>query len=84
MKTIITPIYNGIRARNFFRTDTYRELIKDPNIRLVVVVPPKVEYYQKNIRRRMCFRAADILGETAGAQSEYLRHKSSKHQHDPT
>jgi CDP-glycerol glycerophosphotransferase (TagB/SpsB family) len=67
MKTIITPIYNGIRARNFFRTDTYRELVKDQNIRLVVVVPSaKVEYYKKEYpESNVVFEPLDILGETA-------------------
>ena len=32
-KTIFLSIYNGIRAKNFFHTDTYRELVKDKNLR---------------------------------------------------
>lgn len=47
-KTILLPIYNGTRARNFFRFDTYKNLISDPNLKLVVVVPPvKADFYRK-------------------------------------
>ncbi|TSD03654.1 MAG: hypothetical protein Athens071426_143 [Parcubacteria group bacterium Athens0714_26] len=48
MKTIFLPIFNGLRSRNFFRTDIYRELIRDKNIRLVVLAPAhKIDFYKK-------------------------------------
>lgn len=50
-KTIFLPIYNGTRARNFFRFDTYKELVSDPNIKLVIVVPSvKVDFYRKEFQ----------------------------------
>ncbi len=66
MKTIIVPIYNGIRARNFFRTDTYWDLVKDQNIKLVVVVPSaKVDYYKKEFPQpNVIFEPLDVKGET--------------------
>lgn len=49
-KTILLPIYHGMRAKNFFYTDTYRVLADDPTLRLVVVVPSfKVEYYKSTL-----------------------------------
>lgn len=65
MKTILIPIYNGIRARNFFRTDTYRELVADKNIRLIIVIPPtKLEFYRSQ------FPDANVLFESYELISE--------------
>ncbi|HEY4519591.1 MAG TPA: CDP-glycerol glycerophosphotransferase family protein [Candidatus Paceibacterota bacterium] len=45
--TILLPIFNGLRARNFFLTDLYPELLKG-GAHLVILVPShKVEYYRK-------------------------------------
>ncbi|GEM_PF-367866 len=65
MKTIFLPIYNGIRAKNFFHTDTYRELLKDSNVRLVIVVPvSKAEYYRKTFTEsNVVFEPLDIISE---------------------
>lgn len=47
MKTLLLPIYNGLRARNFFLTDLYPELLAR-GIRLVILVPShKVAYYRE-------------------------------------
>ncbi|MBP9711287.1 MAG: hypothetical protein KBD50_03480 [Candidatus Pacebacteria bacterium] len=44
--TLLLPIYNGLRARNFFLTDLYPELLSQ-GMRLVILVPPhKIEYYR--------------------------------------
>jgi len=65
MKTIFLPIYNGIRAKNFFHTDTYRELIKDTNVRLVIVIPTsKADYYRKTFTEsNVVFEPLDIVSE---------------------
>lgn len=65
MKTILLPIYNGLRARMFFRTDTYKELTNDHNIRLVIVIPShKLEYYRKEFpEENVIFEALDIYDE---------------------
>lgn len=58
MKTIFLPIYNGIRARNFFRSDTYKELAADSSVRLVIVIPPaKLDFYRSE------HRAANVIFE---------------------
>lgn len=64
-KTIFLPIYNGIRAKNFFHTDTYHELIKDKNLRLVIVIPSsKLEYYQQTFPEpNVIFEPLDIVSE---------------------
>ena len=65
-KTILIPIYNGIRAKNFFRNDSYRGLISDPNIRLVVIIPPsKFEYYRKEYpEQNVVFEPLSIISES--------------------
>lgn len=64
-KTIFLSIYNGIRAKNFFHTDTYRELVKDDNIRLVIAVPvSKADYYRKTFpEQNVIFEPLDIVSE---------------------
>lgn len=64
-KTIFLSIYNGIRAKNFFHTDVYRELVKDPNIRLVIAIPSsKYDYYRKVFpESNVIFEPLDIVSE---------------------
>lgn len=64
-KTIFLPIYNGIRAKNFFHTDTYRELVKDRTIRVVIVIPSsKLEFYQQEFNEpNVVFEPLDIVSE---------------------
>lgn len=64
-KTILLPIYNGIRAKNFFRNDSYRALVSDPNIRLVIIIPPsKLEYYRKEYpEKNVVFEPLNIISE---------------------
>ncbi len=64
-KTVFLPIYNGTRSRNFFRNDTYKELIKDKNIRLVVAVPSvKADFYRKEFNEtNLIFEPLDISSE---------------------
>lgn len=66
MKTILLPIYNGIRAKNFFRNDSYRGLVSDPNIRLVIIIPPsKLEFYKKEYpEKNVIFEPLDIISES--------------------
>lgn len=61
-KTILLPIYNGTRARNFFRFDTYKTLVSDPNIKLVVVVPSvKADFYRKEFNEsNVVFEPLDV------------------------
>ena len=65
MKTIFLPIYNGIRAKNFFHTDIYPELIKDGNIRLIIAVPSsKIDYYRGIYKEsNVVFEPLDITSE---------------------
>lgn len=65
-RTILLPIYNGMVSRNFFRTDVYRELIRDPNIRLVVAIPSsKLEFYKEQFSHpRLVFEPLDDIRET--------------------
>lgn len=66
VKTIVIPIYNGLRARNFFRSDTYPELLRDVAIRLVVAIPSaKLDYYQKEFPESgVIFEPLDITSES--------------------
>ncbi len=64
-KTIFLSIYNGIRAKNFFHTDTYRELVKDRDIRLVIAIPSsKYDYYRAAFpESNVVFEPLDIISE---------------------
>lgn len=64
-KTIFLPIYNGMRAKNFFHTDVYRTLIADKNVRLVIVIPlVKLDYYRKTFNEpNVVFEPYDPRGE---------------------
>ncbi len=64
-KTILLPIYNGTRARNFFRFDTYKNLISDPSVKLVVAVPPvKVDFYRKEFpEQNVMFEPLEVDSE---------------------
>ena len=64
-KIIFLPIYNGIRAKNFFYTDIYPQLVNDPSIRLIIVVPwSKVEYYRHTFKEpNVIFEPLDIVSE---------------------
>ncbi len=65
-KTLFLSIYNGIRAKNFFHTDIYKELVKDMRVRMVIVVPiSKVEYYRETFREpNVIFEPLDIVSES--------------------
>src|SRR3989344_413691 len=65
-KKIIIPIYSGTRARNFFRNDTYRELIKDRSITLVVAIPSvKLDFYTKEFQEpNLIFEPFDVWSES--------------------
>ncbi len=64
-KTIFLPIYNGTRSRNFFRNDTYKELIQDKTIRLVVAVPSvKLDFYRNEFKEpNLIFEGVDVSAE---------------------
>lgn len=61
-KTILLPLYHGLRAKNFFYTDTYRTLIANRRVRLVVVAPSvKTEYYRNTFNEpNIIFEPLDI------------------------
>ena len=65
MKTILIPIYNGLRARAFFGTDTYQELLKERDLRLVIAAPTrKIDYYRKEYPEpNVVFEPVDIYDE---------------------
>lgn len=62
MKTIFLPIYAGGRAKSFFYTDIYSELVSDENLRLVIAVPSsKLDFYRKeHPERNVIFEPLDI------------------------
>lgn len=64
-KTILIPVYNGFVSKNFFPTDIYKELIGDPRIKLVVVIPSsKLEFYKKRFHTpNLIFEVLDGIGE---------------------
>ncbi|MDP3770364.1 MAG: CDP-glycerol glycerophosphotransferase family protein [bacterium] len=64
-KTLFLSIYNGIRAKNFFHTDIYRELVKDSGVRMVIVVPSsKRDYYRATFpEENVIFESLDIVSE---------------------
>ncbi len=64
-KIILLPIYNGIRARNFFRNASYKELVSDPNIRLIILIPSsKLDFYKKEFpEQNVIFEPYDIISE---------------------
>jgi len=56
MKTILLPIYNGIRSRDFFRTDLFKVLAADSKVRLVIAAPEyKLDFYKKEFGRENVF-----------------------------
>jgi len=65
MKTILLPIYAGGRAKSFFYTDIYSELVSNPDIRLVVAVPSaKLSFYKSNFpEKNVTFEPLDIKVE---------------------
>ena len=65
MKTIFIPIYNGIRARNFFRSSAYTELAGDPSLQLVILIPPsKLGYYRSEFPEpNVIFEPHEIISE---------------------
>ncbi|MBI2024422.1 hypothetical protein HYT00_03490 [Candidatus Giovannonibacteria bacterium] len=65
IKTILLPIYNGIRAKNFFYTDIYKELLREGDIRIVIVIPPsKKEFYEKEFAEpNVIFEPLEIISE---------------------
>lgn len=59
MRTILLPIYNGLRARNFFLTDLYPELLRG-GAQLVILVPSlKLEYYKKTYTHQLVVSGAE-------------------------
>ena len=48
-KTILIPIFQGVEARNILRTDIFKKLKENENIKIVFLVPSeyKFEYYKK-------------------------------------
>lgn len=61
-KIILLPIYHGMRAKNFFYTDTYRALAKDSGIRMVIAAPSaKMAYYREAFpEKNVVFEPLDI------------------------
>lgn len=59
MKTIFITIFQGVEFRNIIRTNIYRELVKQPNTRLVLFTnsPVKRDYYQSE------FSAPNVIYE---------------------
>lgn len=49
MKTIFITIFQGVEAKNILRTDIYKKLIAEPDLRLIFFVgtPERAAYYQK-------------------------------------
>lgn len=64
-KKILMPIYNGTRSRNFFRFDTYKTLVSDPNVKLIVVAPQvKMDFYRKEFREpNVIFEGLEVKSE---------------------
>lgn len=64
-KTILIPVYNGFVSKNFFPTNIYKELIRDPRIRLVIVIPSsKLEFYRNRFQAlNLTFEVLDGIGE---------------------
>jgi len=49
MKTIFITLFQGVEAKNILRTDIYKTLLDQPEVRLVFLVnnSHKAEYFQK-------------------------------------
>ncbi len=49
MKTVFITIFQGVEAKNILRTDIYKNLIADKDLRIVFLVgsPEKTDYYKK-------------------------------------
>ena len=49
MRTIFITLFQGVEAKNILRTNIYRKLIENPDVRIVFFVgsQAKAEYYQK-------------------------------------
>ncbi len=64
-KTILMPIYHGMRARSIFYTDIYRELVADPGVKIVVVAPSaKIDFYRgEHKEKNVIFEPLDIRSE---------------------
>ena len=64
-KTILMPLYHGLRARAIFHSDIYSELTHDPNIKLVIAIPSsKLDFYKKE------YPAANVVFEPLDIRSE--------------
>lgn len=65
MKTILMPIYHGMRARSIFYTDIYSDLVADDSIRIIVACPSvKLDFYRKNFpQKNVIFEAVDLIEE---------------------
>lgn len=61
MKTIFITIFQGVEAKNILRTDIYKKLSEQKDIRLVFFVgsPERAEYYKKE------FSAPNVVYEVA-------------------
>lgn len=69
MKTILVPVSNSFFIRNFLRTDAFTTLIKNENVRLVLLAPEKkLEYYKKEFSHPRLF--FDVLPDARNAIQE--------------
>lgn len=60
MKTVFIPVFQGQQSRNILRTDVFKMLGDDPNLRLVIFTKPeKVRYYEKEYGKK---NKVDIVG----------------------
>lgn len=62
MKTVFIPIFQGVEAKNILRTDIYKNLIADKDVRLVLFVKSheRADFYKKEFNNeRICYEVVD-------------------------
>ncbi len=70
MRTIFITLFQGVEAKNILRTDIYKTLAADPELRLVLFVrtPERAEYYRKEFSGRNV--VYEVAPERAPGRSE--------------
>lgn len=82
MKTIFIPIFQGAEAKNILRTNIYKFLIADPDLRLVFFVGDenKAEYYKREFHHeRVIYEVVPAYGlSLADRLVDFLKFKLIK------
>lgn len=80
MKTILISVPTGIIARNILRTDVFRILKERKDLRIVLLMPPKVDEYFETEVMALNVTIEEFSGRfRAGAFRHFILHPFAKH-----